>query len=393
MSTQPNYKRTLIACYLGYITQAITSTFVPMLFLTFRSDYGISLEVITLIPSMFFLVQLLTDLAAAKFVDRIGYRPTVVAGEIFAAVGLAGLGLLPGLFADPFVGLMIAVCFYAVGSGIMETLVSPIVEACPFENKEGVMSILHSFYCWGCAGVILGSTLFFSLFGIENWKILTCIWALIPLFNIFNFATCPIEHLVEDGKSMTITQLLRSRIFWVLAVLMICAGASEHAMAQWASAFTESALNVSKTVGDLAGPCLFAVLMGLTRTFHGKYSEKFDLIRFMLGSAGLCIVCYLLAALTSAPILGLIGCAVCGMSVAIMWPGAFSIAAQRCPTGGTALFALLALTGDLGCSLGPAVVGVFSGLANDDLRIGLLAAIVFPVIMIAGLMYMKKKFR
>ena len=393
MSAKPNYKRTLTACYLGYITQAITSTFAPMLFLTFRSTYGISLEVITLIPSMFFMVQLLTDLAAAKFADRIGYRASVIIGEISAAIGLVGLGIFPELFpAHPLAGLMIAVTFYAIGSGIMETLVSPIVEACPFDNKEGVMSILHSFYCWGCAAVILGSTLFFSVFGIENWKYLSCLWAIVPLVNLFNFATCPIEYLVEDGKGMTITQLLKSRVFWVLAVLMICAGASEHGMAQWASAFTESALNVSKTVGDLAGPCLFAILMGLARTIHGRFSEKFDLTNFMLGSSVLCIVCYLLASLTSHPVFGLIGCAVCGISVAIMWPGAFSIAAQKCPTGGTALFALLALTGDLGCSLGPAVVGMFSGMANDNLKVGLLAAIVFPIVMIVGLLYMRKNF-
>lgn len=391
MSAKPNYNRTLTACYLGYITQAITSTFAPMLFLTFRSSYGMSLDLITLIPSMFFLVQLLTDLVAAKYVDRIGYRPSVIAGEIFGAVGLVGLGVFPDLFPNPFVGLMIAVCFYAVGSGIMETLVSPIVEACPFDNKEGVMSILHSFYCWGCAGVIIGSTLFFSIFGIENWKILSCLWAIIPLANIFNFATCPIEHLVEDGKSMTITQLLKSRIFWVLSILMICAGASEHGMAQWASAFTESALKVSKTVGDLAGPCLFAILMGLARTFHGKFSEKFNLTNFMLGSAVLCILCYLLASLAESPVLGLIGCAVCGVSVAVMWPGAFSIAAQKCPTGGTAMFGLLALMGDLGCSMGPGVVGVISGLANDNLKAGLLVAIIFPIVLIAGLMYMRKK--
>ena len=392
MPAKPNYNRTLIACYLGYIIQAITCTFAPMLFLTFRSSYNISLELITLIPSMFFMVQLLTDLAAAKFVDRIGYRPCVIAGEIFAATGLVGLAVFPELFSNPFLGILLSVCFYAIGSGIMETLVSPIVEACPFDNKEGVMSILHSFYCWGCVMVILGSTLFFTIFGIENWQYLACIWAIIPLFNIYNFAVCPIEYLVEDGKGMTIVQLLKSRLFWLLALLMLCAGASELAMSQWASAFTESALNVSKTVGDLAGPCLFAILMGLTRTFHGKYSERFDLTRFMLGSSVLCIVCYLLATLTASPILGLIGCAMCGISVAIMWPGTFSIAAQKCPTGGTALFALLALAGDLGGSVGPAVVGIFSGIANDNLKIGLLTAIIFPAMLISGLLYLKKKY-
>ena len=393
MSAKPNYKKTLIASYMGFITQAITCTFAPMLFLTFKNSYGIPLEVITLIPSMFFMVQLITDLAAATFVDRIGYRPCVVAAHIFASFGLAGLAFLPDLFANPIYGILLAVCIYAVGSGLIETLLSPIVEACPFDNKEGVMSILHSFFCWGCVLTVIGSTLFFTIFGTENWKYLACIWAIIPFVNIFNFISCPIVHSVEAGKGMTIPQLMKSRMFWLLAVLMVCAGASELSMSQWASAFTESALNVSKTIGDLAGPCLFAILMGLTRTFHGKFSERFDLSNFMLGSGALCITCYLLATLTSSPALGLIGCAVCGVSVAIMWPGTFSIAAQKCPTGGTALFALLALAGDLGGSLGPAVVGVFSGLANDNLKIGLLAAIIFPITLTAGILYLKKKYR
>lgn len=391
MNPKPNYKRTLLTCCMGYITQAITSTFAPLLFLTFQSSYGISLEIIALIPSMYFMVQLLTDLAAAKFVDRIGYRPCVICAEILATIGLVGLAVFPGLFSNPFAGILLSVCIYAVGSGLLETLVSPIVEACPFENKEGVMSILHSFYCWGCVGVILGSTLFFTVFGIENWKYMACVWALVPFINIFNFATCPIAPLVEDGKGMSIADLLKTRIFWLLALLMVCAGASELAMAQWASAFTESALNVSKTIGDLAGPCLFAVLMGLGRTFHGKYSEKFDLTNFMMASGILCVCCYLLATLTTAPIFGLIGCALCGVSVAIMWPGTFSIASQKCPTGGTAMFALLALAGDLGGSMGPAVVGLFSGIANDNLKIGILSAIVFPILLIVGLVLLKRQ--
>lgn len=392
MSNHPNYRKTLIACYLGYITQAICANFIPLLFLTFRSSFGISLELIALIPTIFFFVQLLVDLAAAKFVDRIGYRVCVVAAEVFAAAGLISLAVLPDLFPNPFIGVLLSVVIYAIGSGLLEVLVSPIVEACPFENKDGVMSTLHSFYCWGVVLVILGSTVFFALFGVENWRILACIWALIPLFDIYNFATCPIAPLMEEGESsMPVSQLLRTPIFWLLAFLMVCSGASELALGQWASAFTESSLKVTKSVGDLAGPCLFAVLQGISRAFYGKYSEKISLTKFMMGCGALCVFCYLLASLTTSPVLGLLGCALCGLSVGIMWPGTFSLSAQKCRAGGTAMFAFLALAGDLGGSLGPSVIGAFSGLAGDNLKIGVLAATIFPIGLIIGLIILGRR--
>ena len=390
MQGKPDYRRTLTACYLGIITQAISANFAPLLFLTFRSAYGIPLERIALIPTLFFFTQLLVDLASARFVDRIGYRACIIASEVFSAAGLAGLAFLPGLTGDPFAGILVCVVVYAIGSGLIEVLVSPIVEACPFENKAGVMSLLHSFYCWGCVLVILGSTLFFAAFGVEKWRVLACAWALIPLFNVWNFAVCPIEHTVPDGEGMGILQLLKTPVFWLLALLMACSGAAELSMAQWASAFTESALGVSKTVGDLAGPCLFAVLMGSCRAFYGKNSERIDLRKFMLLSGALCVGCYLLASLSPWPGLGLAGCALCGMSVGIMWPGTLSISSRRVPRGGTAMFALLALAGDLGGSVGPSVVGVFSSLAGDSLKTGLLAAIAFPVLLIAGLAALKR---
>lgn len=391
MSAQPNYRKTLIACYLGFITQAISANFAPLLFLTFRSSYHIPLEQIALIPTVFFFTQLLTDLAAAKFVDKIGYRICIVASEVLSAVGLMGLALLPDLFLSPFTGILLAVILYAIGSGLIEVLCSPIVEACPFENKEGTMSLLHSFYCWGSVLVILGSTLFFAVAGIRHWRILACIWAIIPLINVYNFSVCPIAPLVEDGQSMSIGQLFRLPVFWLLALLMVCSGASELSMAQWASAFTESALGVSKTIGDLAGPCLFAILMGCSRVFYGKYSEKIDMTKFMIGCGALCIVCYLLASLSPVPILGLAGCALCGISVGIMWPGTISTSSQVCPRGGTAMFALLALAGDLGGTTGPLTVGLFSGLAGDDLKMGILAAAIFPVMLIAGLVVLRRR--
>lgn len=386
-----NYRKTLLACYLAFITQAICANFAPLLFLKFHTDYTISLGQIALIPTAFFLTQLLVDVFCARFVDSIGYRRSVILSEIASGLGLAGLAFLPDLFADPFIGVMICVVIYAVGSGLIEVLASPIVEACPFENKDAVMSLLHSFYCWGSVGVILLSTLFFAVFGIENWKWLACIWALVPLYNIYNFATCPIERLTEEGKGMKIRELFRLPLFWLAILLMVCAGASELAMAQWASAFTEAALGFSKAAGDLAGPCLFAVTMGVSRVIYGRFGPKMDLTKFMIGSGALCLVCYLLAGLSKNPVLSLAGCIFCGFSVGIMWPGTISIASPRIPRGGTAMFALLAMAGDLGGAFGPSLVGAVTQQAGDNLQSGMLVGSVFPLILIIALILLSRK--
>lgn len=380
-----NYQKTLLACYLGFVTQAISANFVPLLFLTFKSTYGITLDKIALIPLVFYLTQLLVDLGATKFADKLGYRGCVVASQVLSAGGLALMAVLPEVLPSAFTGILICVVLYAIGSGLIEVLVSPIVEACPFENKEGTMSLLHSFYCWGAMAVILGSTLFFAVFGVENWKLLTILWALVPLYNTLNFISCPIERLVEDGKSMGVGKLLKTPIFWLLILLMVCSGASEAGMAQWASAFTESAVGVSKAVGDLAGPCLFALLMGISRVLYGKLSDKLDLSKVMLVCGMLCAGCYLLASLSALPILGLAGCALCGFAVGIMWPGSISIASQKCPLGGTAMFAFLALAGDLGAMVSPALVGSLSETAGGDLKAGLLAGTAFPLVLVVGL--------
>ena len=392
MEKQKNYKKTLVACYLGFVTQAITANFTPLLFLTFKNTYGIGFEKIALIPMVFYFTQLLIDFAAAKFVDKIGYRVCVVSSQVLSAAGLVLMAVLPELFSVPFAGILIAVVLYAIGSGLVEVLVSPIVEACPFENKGGMMSLLHSFYCWGAVAVILGSTLFFTVFGIENWKILTVLWAIIPFWNAFNFMFCPIERLVEEDQRMRTSQLLKLPLFWLLILLMICAGASEASMAQWASAFTESAMGVSKTVGDLAGPCLFAVFMGISRILYGKLSEKLDLTKTMLACGGLCVLCYLTASLSAIPIIGLAGCALCGVSVGIMWPGTISISSQKCPRGGTAMFAFLALAGDLGATVSPSLVGGISNMAGGNLKAGLFAATAFPLLLIFGLIFLHRKF-
>ena len=390
MSKQKNYKKTLTACYLGFVTQAISANFTPLLFLTFKGTYGISLEKIALIPLTFYLTQFFVDIVAAKYADKIGYRLCVIASQVLSSAGLVLLTILPGVLPDPFIGILLAVVLYAIGSGLIEVLLSPIVEACPFENKAGVMSLLHSFYCWGAVGVILGSTLFFAVFGIVHWKILTIIWALIPLYNAINFISCPIEKLSEDGSSMSIRQLLSVPMFWMMIFLMICAGSSEATMCQWASAFTESALKVSKLVGDLAGPCLFAAFMGIARMLYGKMSEKLNLTKTMLLCGFFASVCYLLASLSSLAILGLTGCALCGLAVGIMWPGTISLSSRKCPTGGTAMFAFLALAGDLGATVGPVTVGKVAELTGENLKNGLLAATIFPVCMTLGLFMLYK---
>ena len=381
----PNYRKTKTACYLGFVTQAIAANFAPLLFLKFHNDYNISLGNIALISTCFFFTQLLVDLFCAKFVDKIGYRICIVASEVCSAAGLIGLAFLPDILPNPFAGILCSVIVYAIGSGLIEVLGGPIVEACPFDNKEATMSLLHSFYCWGAVGTILISTLFFLLFGMDSWKWLAVLWALIPTYNIYNFATCPIEHLVEEGSGMGIRQLFQKPLFWISVCLMICSGASELAMAQWASAYAEAALGLSKAIGDLTGPCMFAVTMGISRVIFGKYGDRIDLMKFMTGSGILCVVCYLLTSLSSNPLIGLIGCIVCGFSVGIMWPGTISISSKKFPLGGTAMFALLAMAGDLGGSIGPGIVGYITQAAGDNIRIGMSVGLVFPVILLVML--------
>ena len=385
------YQNTMYACFVGYIVQAIVNNFVPLLFLTFESSYGIPLSQITMLITFNFGIQLLVDLLSAKFVDKIGYRVSIVMAHIFAALGLAGLVVLPDLLPNAFAGLLIAVVIYAIGGGLIEVLISPIMESCPSENKEKAMSLLHSFYCWGHVGVVLLSTLFFWFFGIADWKILALLWVIIPVCNGILFCKVPIAPLIEEGETgMSLRELCKNRIFWILMLMMMCAGAGEQAVSQWASTFAEQGLGVSKTIGDLAGPMSFAILMGSARAFYGKFGDRIDLDKFMQASSLLCIVSYLCISLSPSPLFSLIGCSLCGLSVGIMWPGTFSKASAALRNGGTAMFALLALAGDVGCSGGPTLVGFATGLASDDLKKGILAGIIFPILLIVGIVSLKK---
>lgn len=386
-----SYTHTITASYLGYITQAVVNNFAPLLFLTFAADFALSLQQLTLLTTLNFLVQLLVDLLSARLVDRIGYRVCAVAAHVFAALGLAGLAVFPSLAPNPYPGILAAVVLYAMGGGLIEVLISPIVESCPTKQKEAAMSLLHSFYCWGQVFVVLASTLFFRLAGISHWRVLALLWALLPALNGLYFALVPIFPPVGGSEPLSLGSLLRQKVFWILAVLMVAAGASELAMSQWASAFAETALHISKTAGDLAGPCAFALLMGTARALYAKFADRLPLPAALMGSGALCLVCYLLTALSANPVLSLIGCAVCGFSVGIFWPGTFSLAAQALPAGGTSMYALLALAGDMGCSLGPTLVGFAASASGKGLPFGLLLASFFPVLLFLGVPQMKRQ--
>lgn len=387
-----SYDSTMRACFTGYIVQAIVNNFAPLLFLTFQRTYHIPLQQITLLVTFNFGIQLLTDLLSVAFVDRMGYRASMLLAHILSALGLICLTVLPERMGHPFAGILISVIVYAVGGGLLEVLVSPVVEACPSTHKEKAMSMLHSFYCWGHVGVVLFSSIFFKLAGIENWKLLAVLWAVIPILNALIFTRVPIAPVLPEGEEgMTIVTLFQNRTFWLLFVMMICAGASEQSVSQWASLFAEKGLGISKTAGDLAGPMAFAFLTGASRAFYGNYGEKINLDRFMAVSSVLCILSYLCLVFMPVPVLSLAGCALCGLSVGILWPGTFSRASKALPAGGTALFALLALGGDIGCSGGPTLVGMVSGMCKGNLKAGILAALIFPVLLLTGAKFETKK--
>lgn len=392
MSIKNNYKATLSACFSGYITQALVVNFFPLLFLTFGTSYGVSLEKISILITVNFVLQMLTDLASTTLIDKIGYRAGMLIANISVILGMFALCFLPEMI-DPYLALVISMTLCAVGSGLEEVLISPIVEACPTKNKSAIMSLTHSFYSWGTVLVIVLSTLYFSVIGLNKWRYLALIWAIVPFINAILFSLVPIynEKMQEKEQVGGAKTVLGKRIFWLFALLMTCAGASELAMGQWASAFAESALGVDKSVGDILGPCFFAVMMGISRTLYAFLSEKIKLKSFMLFSAGLCVLSYLIAVLSPFPILSLVGCGLCGFSVGIMWPGTISIASKKIPRGGTALFALLAVFGDVGATIGPATVGFVSGAFNDNLKKGLFAIIIFPIILIIGVLLSFRK--
>lgn len=390
-------RHTIRAAYIGYLTQAITINFAPLLFITFENTYNISMGKISLLIGISFLTQLISDAIFSKFPNKFNTRACVVLAHVCAVLGMTGFAYLPELFDDPYIGLMISVIVAAVGGGIIEVLISPIVEAAPTDEKSSAMSILHSFYSWGLAGVVLLSTLFFSFIGIEHWRILSCLWALIPAGGAILFCIVPIYELTspEENRADEPHSLFRSGIFWIFFIMMFCAGAAEQAMSQWASSFAESGLGVTKAVGDILGPCSFAILMGIARLIYGRSGGRMDLKRFIVISSVLCIISYLVAALSPIPLISLVGCALCGLATGIMWPGTYSLASARISWGGVKMFALLAMAGDIGCLVGPTAAGWIAEACGNDLKVSFIISTVFPalILLMSYLAFRKKKTR
>lgn len=387
------YKHTQYTCYMAYITGALVNNYTPLLFLTFQKTFGISITQLALLVTVNFVTQMAVDFIGANFVDRIGYRISIVAGNTFAALGLLLMAFLPEVMADKLAALTVATFVYAVGSGINEVLISPILEALPIKEKSSAMSMLHSFYCWGCVIVIGLSTLFFHFFTTAKWQLLTCLWTVVPVLTIIMFLFVPIYKLGGEGGKSSVKSLFSMKYFGLFMLLMTCSGASEVAIAQWASMFAEDGLGVSKTVGDLLGPCMFAILMGTARVMYAIFHERWNLIKFMIFCSIGCIASYLVATLPSNPLVSLTGCAMCGFFVAITWPGMLSLASSHYKSGGTAMFGILALSGDIGCFLGPEVVAIGSklGVFDSPIRTGLLCAVIFPVIMLVSILVLNRK--
>lgn len=382
-----NYKSTLCACYLGYITQALIVNLPPLLFIVFREKFGLSYTMLGSLVMAIFVTQLIVDVLAIKFVDKLGHRTCAVLAHAIAAVGMLAFAVLPNIMPSPFVGLLISSILFAIGGGLIEVLVSPIVESLPGEAKASSMSLLHSFYSWGQVLVIILSTVGLLLLGYDLWFILPLIWSLLPIATLFLFARVPLVPVEEDHKPMPLKKLLSSKIFLLALLLMVCSGAAEQAMSQWASLFAEKGLGISKALGDLLGPCLFAVMMGISRTLYGIKGHKINMHRTLIFSALLCIAAFVITALVPIPAVALLGCSLCGLAVSLMWPGMLSLTAAGYPSGGTAMFALMAVGGDLGCSIGPQLTGIIAD--SSSLNFGLLAAIIFPAIMLIGLLALK----
>lgn len=386
-----SYKHTRMAAYVGFVTQAIVNNFSPLLFVTFSGQFGLNLEDLSLLITINFGVQILIDFTSTWFIKPLGTRLCCVLAHVTAAMGLVMYGVLPFIM-PPFAGLIIANVFCAIGGGLDEVVISPVVEAIPGDGKASAMAMLHSFYCWGQVGVVALSTLFFVVFGISHWNIVSILWAVIPAVNAVMFCFVPICELNEGGIDTPLRELLKNRIFLLFLVIMICAGASELSMSQWASLFAEKGLKVSKTLGDLLGPCCFAVLMGISRLVFGIWGSRMNLGKFILGSGVLCVISYIIAIFVPNPIIALMGCALCGLSVGLMWPGTYSMASARFPAGGNAMFSILALAGDIGCTSGPTIAGLI-GDAHGDIKRGLLVAAVFPAILAVsvGILVINKK--
>ncbi len=388
-----NFKATIAASCIGYFTQAILINFAPLLFITFRNEFGLSLAQLSVLIATNFATELIIDFLGTKYVSKIGYRRSVIIAQALSVIGLCMIPTMPRLMANKFFALEIAMIFCGLGGGLIEVLISPIVEACPTKRKSAIMSMLHSFYCWGQMGVVLLSTIYFRTVGIEHWEYLSLIWAIIPAIDLFLFCFVPINTLVDESEESTFGELIKQKLFWVFLIMMLCAGATELSMSQWASAFAEPGLGVEKWMGDLLGPCLFAVCMGSARVFYATHSDKIGLKKGILISSGICIISYLVAIFSPIPIISLIGCAMCGVGSGMLWPGTYSIATSRMPKGGVPMFGLLALAGDMGCLSGPYLTGMMSTAFDGNLKMGFLFSLIFPLTLMIMVIILMRYFK
>lgn len=405
---QLTYKHTTLACYIGYITQAIGINFMPILFTIFKEEFSLSYSELGSLVVINFVTQILTDIFSTKYVDRLGFRRTSIPCQLLCFLGLMLLCILPSVMANSFLALAIATIVYAVGGGMVEVIISPIIDSMPSDDSTGAMSLLHSFYCWGQLGIVLLTTLAIKLCGNDVWRPLALILSLIPLINMLLFIKVPLPE-TENETRTPIKALISNKAFLAAMILMVGAGAAEQVIAQWSSLFAQTGLGVDKTLGDILGPSLFAVFMIIGRTYFGVMGERLDLRRSLLYSSVLCIFCYIVTALSASPLLALAGCALTGLSVSLMWPGMLSLASSKFPHGGAAMFGVLAIFGDLGCSIGPMLTGFISDFAQKlpvlseisqtsfltaeqiSLKAGIFSGIIFPVIMIPGLIILKEK--
>lgn len=382
------YLPTKLAGYVGFIVQAVVNNFLPILFIVFRNVYNLSYEKLGRLILVNFVTQMFVDLLTPKIVEKAGYRKTAIMSQLFAAIGLISLGILPNLISDTYFAIVISVIIYASGSGITEVILSPMIDMLPTGNKSGNMAVLHSFYCWGQAFTVLGTTALVSVFGYHNWQYIPLIWAAIPFLNTFSFLKVPIVEPSPDQKTATFAELIKKPLFLLYMLMMLCAGASEIAMAQWASIFAQNALGVSKVIGDIAGPCAFALFMGTGRVVYAKFSKKVSFTKLLIFLNVLCFVCYIVVGFCKISFVALIFCAICGFTVSISWPGIYSAGARTFKNGGAVMFSVFAMSGDTGCAVGPWIIGIFAD--RFGLNVGFAVASVFPLLMVLCGLYILK---
>lgn len=399
MNIARSYGLTKVACYIGYVVQAVVNNLLSLLFVIFNAQpYNISLEKLGSIIFINFAAQLFIDYISVFFTSRFGYKKCVVFAQATSVVGFVLLGFLPRVI-EPYFGILFSILFLAVGSGLIEVLISPIIEALPSDNKASNMSFLHSFYCWGQVLTVIGTTALVFALGNDKWFYIPFVWSIIPFINTLLFTRCDILELENNSAHSSALSLLKNKSVYKYMVFMFCAGASEITMVQWSSFFVEKGFGTEKWLGDLIGPCLFAVLMGIGRIGYGILGKKVSLERLLCYFSALCFVCYLVVALSNNGIICALGCAVCGLSVSVMWPGVISLSAEKFHSSGTAIFSLMAMLGDIGCAVGPWILGLIAEYAFDynlgrhlisalninstqsNMQLGFLICSIFPLIM------------